>query len=122
MDLLKNNSLDMEIKKMRKFLKKDKTILYAMGKEAHHLLGEISREKWDLISIDQEDEDNYYGSWVYGYGFIDIRFPKKSIKALNKKEIKKYEGSAWGISGNYMGKLEVKDMLWKKPQSFQEFF
>lgn len=98
-----------------KYLKEDKTCLYAMGKEAHHHLGDISRDKWDLIQIYAEDEENYIGNWAYGYGFIEVKFSKKSIKQLNQKEIKKYDGSAWGISGSYMGKLEVKDYLWKKP-------
>jgi len=98
-----------------KYLKKDETCLYAMGKEAHHVTGEISREEWDLIQINAEDDKNYIGNWMYGFGFIEVKFPKKSIRALNKKEIKYYEGSHYGIGGSYLGDLEIEGRLWKKP-------
>lgn len=99
----------------KKFLKKDKTCLYAMAKEAYHLLGNVSRDKWDLIQIYQEDKENYYGNWVYGWGLIEVRFPKNKIRTPNKKELRKYDGSRFGISGNYVCDLEIKDRLWKKP-------
>lgn len=99
-----------------KFIKKDQTGLYAMGKEAHHLLGDVSRDKWDLIIIFKEDKESYYGNWVFGYGLVDVRFSKKSIKQLNKKELRKYDDTGYGISGAFINMLKVKEYLWKKSQ------
>jgi hypothetical protein len=99
----------------KKFIRKDETCLYAMAKEAYHKLGDVSRDDWDLIQIFEEDEENYYGNWMYGFGLIDVRFPKKNVKQLNKKEIKKYDNSGIAISGSRFPNLKIKDRLWKKP-------
>ncbi len=98
-----------------KYLKKDQTGLYLMAKEAHHKLGEISRDEWDLAIVFQEDLESFYGNWVFGFGFIEVRFPKNSVKQLNKKELKKYNDTGYGISGVFINMLKVKDYLWKRP-------
>lgn len=86
---------------------KTKVGFYRMAKEAHHKLGNISRDKWDLVFINKEDNKNFYGFWVYGFGFINVRFPKKSTRKLTKKEIKKYNNSIWGINGIPIKKLNI---------------
>ena len=112
MELLKNNTLEKEIKNMRKPVNKDQYCLYAMGKEAHHKLGDISRDEYDLIQVFEEDEDNCYGNWLTGYGYVDVRFPKTSVRPLTKKEIDKWEGTKHGISGQYLFTLKIKGALW----------
>ena len=57
-----------------------------MGTTAHHQLGDISREKPSYFVYDREDNENYYGSWVEGFGFINVRFPKESTRDLTKDE------------------------------------
>ena len=114
MELRKDKSLEKEIKNMRKSIREDGACLYAMGKEAHHYLGDISRKDWDIVQVVQEDADNYYGNWLYGYGYVDVRFPKSSLRELTKEEIDQYEGSNFGIVGSWANKLKVKDFLWRK--------
>jgi len=57
-----------------------------MGTTAIHWLGDISREKPSYFIYDDEDNENYYGSWVEGYGFINVRFPKASTRDLTREE------------------------------------
>lgn len=98
----------------KKFLKKNKEGIYLMAKEAHHLLGEVSRDEWDLAIVFQEDDENLYGNWVFGFGLIDVRFPKKSVRQLDKKDLKKYDSTGYGINAALIGMLKVKDYLWRK--------
>jgi hypothetical protein len=99
---------------MKKYLKKDQTGLYLMAKESYHLLGEVTRDEWDLAIVFKEDNKNFYGNWVFGYGLVDVRFPKDKVKKLNKKEITKYNEIGYGINGVFINMLKVKDYLWKK--------
>jgi len=57
-----------------------------MGTVAHHMLGDISREKFDYFWIDSEDDESYYGAWVTGFGFINVRFPKDTTRELTEDE------------------------------------
>ena len=65
---------------------------YMIATKAFHKLGEISRSEPDLCVISKEDADNYYGSWVTGFGFIEVRFPKKTTRALTAEDVEKYKG------------------------------
>ena len=49
-----------------------------MATKAIHQLGDISRDKEDLCFIHDEDEKNYIGNWITGYGFIEVKFPKET--------------------------------------------
>lgn len=97
-----------------KHLRKDQTGLYLMAREAYHLLGEVTRDEWDLAIVFKEDDENFYGNWVFGYGLIDVRFPKNKVEELNKKEITKYNKIGYGINGVFINMLKVKNYLWKK--------
>ena len=107
MELLKDQSFEKELSNMRKYLIEDETCLFLMAKTAFHHLGDISRDEWDLALVFEEDKDNLYGQWAYGYGLIDVKFPKNSVKKLSKKEIKKY-------SGSYINRSDIKNRLWEK--------
>lgn len=63
---------------------------YMMGTTAIHRLGDISSDEPDLCYIQKEDEDNYIGVWVMGYGLIEVKFPKKTTRVLTAEEIEKY--------------------------------
>lgn len=57
---------------------------------AYHKLGDISRNEPDYCVIQSEDETNYYGHWLEGFGFIDVRFPKSTTRIASddlKKKI-----------------------------------
>ena len=59
---------------------------YMTATKAFHLLGEISSEEPGLCRVYAEDDDNFYGVYVTGFGFFDVRFPKSTTKTLTEKE------------------------------------
>lgn len=80
-----------------------------MATEAHHKLGDISSSVPDLCFVQREDEDNYYGMWEFGFGFIDVRFPKSTTRELTEEEHEKYSGKAVAINDNYpLGRLNTR--------------
>ena len=80
---------------------------YMMATKAIHKLGDISSSFPDLCHVYDEDENNYYGSWVTGFGFFDVRLPKKTTRELTKKEIKKYNKMSVKINSQPAIKLKV---------------
>jgi len=57
-----------------------------MGTEAQHQLGDISRDKPDYFIYDEEDDENYYGAWLTGLGFVNVRFPKATSRPMTEWE------------------------------------
>ena len=57
-----------------------------MGTEAHHQLGDISRDKFDYFYVDKEYENDYIGAWLTGFGFINVRFPKATTREMTPAE------------------------------------
>jgi len=49
---------------------------------AIHQLGDISRETPDVAYVSESDDENYYGYWKTGYGYIDVRFPKSTSEII----------------------------------------
>lgn len=70
---------------------------YYMATKAFHLLGDISSETPDLCLIYREDKDNYYGNWVTGFGFVDVRFPKETTRELTATEIIEFSKMSYFI-------------------------
>ena len=81
---------------------------YMMATKAVHKLGDISRDKPDLCFINDEDDENYIGSWVTGFGFIEVKFPKKTTRELTKKEIKYWNKLYVGIASQPPIKIVIK--------------
>ena len=79
-----------------------------MATKAIHKLGDISRKKEDICIIIDEDDDNYIGMWVTGYGFFDVKFPKSSTMELTPEEIEKYNLMHVQINNQFPVKLKVK--------------
>ena len=69
-----------------------------MATTAIHKLGDISRDPEDICHVHEEGVDSYIGSWVTGFGFIGVRFPKETTRELTEEEIKKYEVMSFQIS------------------------
>ena len=80
---------------------------YMMATKAIHKMGDISRDKPDLCIINSEDESNYIGNWVTGYGFVEVEFPKETTRELTEEEIKNYNKSFIRLSDNPPIKLKV---------------
>lgn len=96
-----------------KQLKKDGTGLFVMATKAYHKMGEISRDEADLAIVFSEDNENLYGNWFYGYGFIDVRFPKNTTRKPTSEEIEKFKKMSYGINGVKYGDLsDIKDYLY----------
>lgn len=54
-----------------------------LATKAIHKMGDISRDEPDDATVYYEDEDNYYGEWDEGYGFIMVQFPKETSKVID---------------------------------------
>ena len=80
---------------------------YKMATTAIHMLGDISRETADICIVSYEDDDNYYGNWVTGFGFVDVKFPKATTRDLNKKEIEKHHGQPMMMGDAFMGSINI---------------
>lgn len=65
-----------------------KTPRYMMATTAKHQLGDISRDEEDYCYIKEETKGWYRGSWVTGYGFFNVRFPKETTRELTEEETK----------------------------------
>ena len=37
--------------------------------------------------IEREDERDYFGHWIEGFGFVDVRFPKASTTIIGAHEL-----------------------------------
>ena len=77
---------------------------YMMATKAFHQLGEISNKEPDLCVVSEEDADHYIGNWVYGLGFVNVKFPKWSTFDLTKEEVTKYNGQRLVMSSLATGK------------------
>jgi len=80
---------------------------YMMATKAVHKMGDISRDEPDLCHVHEEALDHYIGSWVTGYGFINVKFPKETTRDLTPEEIKKYNKMRVQLSDHPPIKLKV---------------
>ncbi len=80
---------------------------YMMATKAIHKLGDISSDHPDLCFIKEEDEDNYIGNWVTGYGFINVKFPKETTRELTQDEKDRYNKMAIRIGSQPPVNLNV---------------
>lgn len=80
---------------------------YMMATKAFHQLGEISSDGPDLCHINSVDGDYYVGSWVTGYGFFNVRFPKETTRNLTTEEVEKYNNQTYQLSDHRPFKLLI---------------
>lgn len=81
---------------------------YMMATKAIHKLGDISSDEPDLCEIFEEDEENYIGSWVTGFGFVNVKFPKSTTRDLTDEEIDIYNKLYYQLSSQPTYKLGIK--------------
>ena len=79
---------------------------YMMATKAIHKLGNISRDEPDLCHVHAETATDYIGNWVTGFGFIDVKFPKKTTRNLTE-EIDLYNGTYIQIGSQPSIELKV---------------
>ena len=80
-----------------------------MATKAVHKLGDISRNKPDLCIVHDEDEKNYIGNWVTGFGFINVKFPKNTTRELSEEEKERYHGMQIAIGDGSVGRVYTKE-------------
>lgn len=79
-------------------LKKRPTNRVMWGTKAIHKLGDISRERPDYCIVGLRPVDgNYIGNWVTGFGFVQVKFPIETTKALTRFELAKFKKLRFGI-------------------------
>jgi predicted RNA-binding protein (virulence factor B family) len=79
-----------------------------MATTAIHKMGDISQDKGDICAVFREDEENYIGNWVTGFGFIDVKFPKVSTRDLTEEEKDKYSKMRVRINNQPAYELGIK--------------
>ena len=82
---------------------------HMMAITAYHQLGDISREKPDLGFVHGDDGQNWVGSWISGYGFFHVKFPKKTTRKLTKKEKEYWNSRHLQIASQPPTKIKIKD-------------
>lgn len=63
---------------------------------------------WDLFHASKEDEANYYGSWMTGLGFQEVKVPKENARPLTKAEIDEYNGKPRYINSTPIAPIIIK--------------
>jgi hypothetical protein len=81
---------------------------YMMATHAFHQLGDISRDEPALAVIGDEDENDYIGNWVTGFGYINVRFPKGTTRDLTAAEVAHYSGRLVQVNGNEPAPLHIE--------------
>lgn len=76
---------------------------YMMATDAFHIMGNISSPDYDICHVYAEDSKNYYGSWIFGMGFFDVRFPKETTRDLTPDEIAEYQKKRMSMNGLDLG-------------------
>lgn len=80
---------------------------FLMATKAFHLLGDISREEPELCSVNAQTDEYWVGSWVEGYGFFNVLFPRDTTRELTLDEIEKFNNSYIRIGSQPPIKLKV---------------
>lgn len=82
---------------------------YMMATVAHHQLGDISSDRPMLCDIDGEDEENYIGNWVEGFGFVEVQFPKATTRELTDDEKNFHNGRTLMMGTQFVGLIQIPD-------------
>ncbi len=82
---------------------------YMVATKAIHELGDISDNSPKLCSIHGEDEKNFIGEWVTGFGFLNVKFPKETTRELTPEEIYECDGEMIAINSSYYYTLRIKE-------------
>lgn len=86
---------------------------YMIATTAIHKLGDISRPVTDgdysdnLCTVSDEDEENYIGMWVTGFGFFGVKFPKETTRELTQEEITFFNSRYIQLASNPQQKLNI---------------
>lgn len=74
-----------------------------VGTKAYHQLGDISRGVIENVKVLEyfnaikETEHYYIGTWVEGFGFFNVVYPKYTTRELTPEELEFYKTLNFGI-------------------------
>ncbi|WP_339294358.1 hypothetical protein MKY82_22135 [Paenibacillus sp. FSL W7-1279] len=80
-------------------MSKQRYMILKGGSPAIHKLGDIGRDKDDLIFVKSETQDHFIGNFVEGFGFADVEFRKNDCRPLTPAEIEKLNNSEIQLGG-----------------------
>lgn len=85
---------------------------YMIATKADHLMGDLSRDFQELSTenlclVDREMDGFYLGSWVTGFGFFDVKFPKETTRELTKEEVEQFNKQYIQLASFPARKLKV---------------
>ncbi|QTH44943.1 hypothetical protein J4772_11380 [Cohnella sp. LGH] len=78
---------------------KPRYLILKGGSPAVHKLGDIGRTEDDLIYVAEETPGHFIGSFVEGFGFMDVEFRKIDCRPLTPDEIEKLNNSKIRLGG-----------------------
>ena len=84
------------------------TPIYKMATKAIHAAGDISRDEPDLCVVHSETIAHYIGNWIFGFGFVDVKFPRNTTRDLNQKEMDQWNGQCYSL-GSMIYHLEIPE-------------
>jgi hypothetical protein len=89
---------------------------YMMATRAFHKLGDLSSDGPDLCRIYGDTREDfshvgyYVGSWVTGYGFFNVLFPKETTRPLTDEEVDYWSGRSVQIANQPPWGFNVDDL------------
>ena len=87
------------------------------GSDAIHKLGNIKRDNDNAFTIHKEDDNFFYGMFLEGFGFFDVKINKEDIRELTEKEIENISNSNYGIGDiGYGSPIKSEKDIWRKNQ------
>jgi hypothetical protein len=64
-------------------------------------------EEPELCVVFEENDENYIGNWVEGFGFINLRFPRETTRPLTSSEKEHYHNRHMYINSTPVGPLNM---------------
>lgn len=104
-----------EVRELEKGIVDIKPPKYMIATTAHHKLGDLSRsiegevDEENLCQIMGESGDYYVGSWVTGFGFFHVMFPKTATRELTADEVKKFKAMRFAINDQPAFRLNIEE-------------
>ena len=80
---------------------------YMMATKAFHQLGEISSKEPDICHVNKKVGGHYIGSWVFGFGFFNVKFPVETTRELTSEEVAKYNKGRVQLADHTPYKLNI---------------
>ncbi len=97
---------------------------YVLCSKYYHKIGEFNAIRnndiegdWEIMKIDKETKEAFYGMPVEGLGLVNCMILKEDCRAFKEQELNAWQNRIMGIFGShsdklsYCYKIEVKDLL-----------